>query len=490
MRAGFVPVIGLELHAQLSAARKLFSPSANLFAASPNTLVSALDSGFPGALPRLNWECVDLAARTGLALGCVLHRDSVFDRKHYFYADQPAGYQITQQRRPLCTDGAVQVVLQSGQQRVVRIARLQMEQDTGKMIHEPSGTLLDLNRCGAALVEIVSHPDMRSADEAVAFVTKVARLLQFIGTCDADMSKGNLRVDVNVSVAREETIHESLGTRCEIKNINSLVRTRDAIEYEVKRHIECLTRGEEVVRETRGWNTKQQKTFSLRDKETAKDYRFMRDPDLPMVMLTDADVARIRASLTETPTERVERYSREFGLNVFDAEAMALDPASNRFFEAVMKGRSKNVAQVACNWITHELTGLMNAASVFSLDKSPVTPQQLGSMVDELESGAMTGAIGKRVLKELFESGDGVTLCRQVLDKHGWAVVRDNDGELERVAALVVSRSPQEATSYRQGDENRKQRMLKFFMGQAMKETKGRADPEAMRRLIERQLAL
>lgn len=270
MRKGFIPIIGLELHAQLAASRKLFSASPNMFAAPPNSLVSVVDAALPGALPRLNWECVDLAARTGLALGCVVNRRSQFDRKHYFYPDQPAGYQITQQFHPICSDGEVEVVLQNGEQRKVRIARLQLEQDTGKMIHERDGTLLDLNRAGAALMEIVSHPDMRSADEAVAYVTKIARLLQFIGTCDADMSKGNLRVDVNVSVAHESTIHESLGTRCEIKNLNSLVRARDAIEYEVARHIECLERGESVVRETRGWNTREHKTYSLRDKETAK----------------------------------------------------------------------------------------------------------------------------------------------------------------------------------------------------------------------------
>lgn len=480
-------MIGLELHAQMAASRKLFSPSANLFAAAPNSLVSALDAGMPGALPRLNWECVDLAARTGLALGCVLHRESHFDRKHYFYPDQPLGYQITQQTRPLCTGGDVSVVLANGQQRKVRVARLQMEQDTGKMIHERDGTLLDLNRCGAALMEIVSEPDMRSADEAVAYVTKMARLLLFIGSCDADMSKGNLRVDVNVSVAHESTIHKSLGTRCEIKNLNSLVRTRDAIEYEVKRHIECMERGEEVVRETRGWNTKEHKTFSLRDKETAKDYRFMRDPDLPPVFLAEADVSRIKALLVETPTERVERYGKVFGLSVYDAEAMALDPANNRFFEAVMSGRKQSVAKMVCNWMTHELSGLLNAATIATLDKSPVSPVQLGSLIDELESGAVTGALAKRVLKEMFDAGKG-SLCKDVLTEKKWDVLRD-DSELLRVATLVVSRAPTEAASYREGDANRKQRMLKFFMGQAMKETKGRADPEEMRRLIEQQLS-
>ncbi len=365
-------------------------------------------------------------------------------------------------------------------------------------------------------MEIVSAPDIRSAEEATAYVTKLARLLQFIGTCDADLSKGNFRMDVNVSVARTETIEQSLGTRCEIKNLNGLVRMRDAIEFEVDRHIEAMQRGVPLVSETRGWDTKRKATFSLRDKETAVDYRFMRDGDLPRVLLTEIDIASMRAELKETPAQRVQRYCDTYALSAYDAEAMALDPHTSRYYEAVLQHCSGSTdGQMACNWITHELMGLLNAAGIFSMEKPPVSPAQLASLLTALRDGSVSGKLAKRVLRVMF---DGSTLdCAAITREHGWDVLRD-PVELAQIAKEVVSASPAgekkrsakhslqdeiyniqdfvcpiftpkssraEVAAYRQGDANRRQRMLKHFMGAAMKRTKGKADPEAMRGAIE-----
>ena len=488
LRKGFVPIIGLELHAQIASARKLFSPSPAVYGERPNSNLSPLDIGAPGALPRLNWECITMAAKTGLALGCQLHRDSRFDRKHYFYADLPLGYQITQQFRPLCTGGTVKVVLRNGEARTVNIERIHVEQDSGKLIHERDASMLDLNRAGSALMEIVSAPDMRSAEEAQAYVTKVARLLQFIGTCDADLSRGNLRIDVNVSVAREETIQESLGTRCEIKNLNSLVRMRDAIEHEVDRHIGLMNRGEDIARETRGWDTSRKETFSLRSKEAVVDYRFMRDADLPRVLLSEQDVREIQATLTETPAERIDRYQRVFGLESFDAEAMALEPAASRFFESAMS-QGKRSAQNVCNWMTHELTGLLHGAGIFSLDQSPIRPNQIASIVDCIESGLATGKIGKRVLKVMFEHSENEDSCQTILEQKEWGVLRD-EAILKEIAKKVVLEAPREVSLYRNGDSNKQNRMLKFFMGAAMKTSRGRADPEQMQTLVTKELNL
>lgn len=362
-----------------------------------------------------------------------------------------------------------------------------MEQDSGKLLHERNASLLDLNRAGSALMEIVSEPDMRSADEAVAYVTKLARLLQYIGTCDADLSRGNLRMDVNVSVAREETIHESLGTRCEIKNLNSLVRMRDAIEYEVDRHIEASKRGEAIVRETRGWDTMRKQTFSLRDKEAAVDYRYMRDGDLPRVLLSDEFIASVAAELRETPSEKVSRYCKDYSLSALDAEAMALDPSMSRYFDAVVEEAGASQGVAACNWISHELLGLMHAAGMHSMEKEPpVSALQLASILTALANGTITWKQGKLVIRAMFDSADGA-MCLDIVRKRGWNVVRDV-GDIAQVASQVIAQSPSEARSFREGDANRRQRVLKFFMGAAMKATSGKADPEAMRAAIEKEL--
>lgn len=482
-------MIGIELHAQLASTRKLFSPATCAFGAPPNSVVNVVDAGWAGSLPRLNRECLVLAARSGLALGCELHRESRFERKHYFYADQPAGYQLTQQRRPLCSNGRVEVSLREGVTRVVRVARLQLEQDTGKLVRERGATLLDLNRAGCALIEIVSEPDLRSGEEAVAYVTKVARLLRFLGTCDADMSRGNLRVDVNVSVAADEAAAAAAtGVRCEIKNLNSLARVRDAVDYEVGRQAAVLARGGSLARETRAWDVAKRETYVLRTKEAAADYRFMRDPDLPRLLVTDEDLARIRGAGIEAPAERIERYRTRYGLSAFDAEAMALEPAAARFFEGVLTAVRPGLGvtpQTACNWISHELTGLLHAAGVFSLDRSPVSAAQVASLLEGLAEGTVTGALAKRVLREMFVAGDGAS-CGAVVQRCGLGVV-DGAGVVADVARAVVT--AELATEWATADANRRSRMLKHFMGQGMKQTAGKVKPDELRRALEEHLA-
>lgn len=445
---------------------------------------------FDNVETRLNWDAVKMAVKTGLALGCNVNLDSRFDRKHYFYADLPLGYQITQQYRPLCVSGEVQLHLKDGSRRVVRIERMHIEQDSGKLIHERDASLLDLNRAGSALVEIVSAPDMRSTEEAAAYVTKLARLLQFIGTCDADLSKGNFRMDVNVSVAQEDTIHESLGTRCEIKNLNSLVRMRDAIEYEVKRHIGLMSAGSPIQRETRGWDTKRKATYSLRDKESAVDYRFMRDGDLPRLILTQRQIDEIRAELRETPAQKVARYCSAYGLSDYDAESMALDPQTSHYFEAVLSQcRNKDVTgQAVCNWISNELIGLMNAAGIFSMEAPPVSALQMASLLDAICAGQVSGKLAKRVIRVMFDrSASEAPLCDAIVKEYGWDVISD-EAILGEVAQRVLEECPNEVATYHQGDDNKKQRMLKHFMGTAMKMTKGKADPELMKEQVEKAL--
>lgn len=426
--------------------------------------------------------------------------------QHYFYPDLPLGYQITQQFRPICTDGRVEVVLRDGAHRDVRIERLHIEQDSGKLMHEPGGSLLDLNRAGSALMEIVSAPDMRSADEAVAYVTKVmvrvrrpatsrltalqvARLLQFIGTCDADLSRGNLRVDVNVSVARVETMAESLGVRCEIKNLNSLARMRDAIEYELQRHAAAMADGSPLTKETRGWDTKRKRTFSLRDKQSVLDYRYMRDPDLPPVWLTDADVASVRAELKETPAEKTTRYCSRYGLSLFDAEAMALDPHMSAYFEAAVSAaqRGASAGPALCNWITNELLGLMHSAGRFDMNEALVSPTQLASIVNAMDDGVLSGKLAKGVIRDMVQrtlDGKPALDAALLAQQEGLGVVRDA-AALTELAAQVVRDNGPEAAAFAGADANRRQRLMRHFMGAAMKLSRGKADPEAIRSAIE-----
>lgn len=377
--------------------------------------------------------------------------------------------------------------------KTIRITRLHIEQDSGKMVHEKKCSMLDLNRAGSALMEIVSAPDMGTSDEAVAYVTKITRLLQFIGTCDADLSKGNLRMDVNVNVKRIQINDDGSTTtiektpRCEIKNLNSLVRMRDAIEYEVRRHADCLEKGKPVISETRGWNTHEKKTFSLREKEAVVDYRYYRDGDLPRVLLSQEDIDEVRASLLETPSEKVDRYCKKYGLPVFEAEALALEPITSKFFEDIVETKQGRSPQLACNWVLHELTGLLNAAGIWSLDKSPVSAAQIASILDAMADGSATGKLGKRILKEMFDKNDGV-LAPEVMRRNSWDVLRD-EKELLKIAQAVVDKDPEEAKNYRTGDENRKQRMLKHFMGSAMKLSDKRADPELIKKFIEQVLS-
>lgn len=319
----------------------------------------------------------------------------------------------------------------------------------------------------------------------MSYVTKIARLLQFIGTCDADLSKGNLRMDVNVSVAREATISESLGVRCEVKNLNSLERMRDAIQYEIERHIAMMEKDEPIISETLGWDVQKKKTFSLRTKETVVDYRFMRDGDLPCLLISKEYIQSIQDTLVETPSERIERYAQQFKLPLVDCEAVALDPALSKFFEEVVDKRRD--AQIAYNWIIHELTGLLKGVGILNIEQSPVSSQQLGSILDKIEDGSISGKIGKQVLKYMFDQNDPSLTCSMITKEKGWEILRDEKA-LNEIAVEVVKNGQKEAISYKEGDDNRKQRMMKYFMGQSMKLSKGKADPELMKLVIMKEL--
>jgi len=469
-------IIGIECHAQVASRSKLFSGAATEFGAEPNTQVSLVDAAMPGMLPVLNEYCVEQAVRTGLGLNAKINKRSVFARKNYFYPDLPQGYQISQFELPIVGEGEIVLDLAEGIQRTVGIERLHLEQDAGKSLHDqdPALSFVDLNRSGVALMEIVSKPDMRSAEEAQAFLKKLRTIVRYLGTCDGNMEQGSMRGDINVSVRRPG---EELGTRCEIKNVNSFRFVGQAVDYEVGRQIDLIEDGGEVQQETRLFDPRTGETRSMRSKEEAHDYRYFPDPDLLPLELSDDFIEGVRASLPEMPDQKKARFVEEFGLKPYDAGVLAGDKASSDFFEKVAEGRD---ARIAANWVTGELFGALNKLGV-DIEESPVSADALGELVDLIADDTISGRIAKDVFEIMLETGDAPG---KIVEEKGLKQVTDT-GAIEALVDEVIAQNPDKAAEVKE-----KPKMAGWFVGQVMKASQGKANPAAVNEILAKKLGL
>lgn len=469
-------ILGLEVHAQVISESKLFSGAATTFGAEPNSQVSLVDAAFPGMLPVINRKCVEQAVRTGLGLNAEINLKSVFDRKNYFYADLPAGYQISQYTQPIVGKGTIILDLPEGQKREVGITRLHLEQDAGKSLHDqhPTKSYIDLNRAGVALMEIVSEPDMRSAEEAAAYLKKLRAILRYLGTCDGNMEEGSMRCDVNVSVRKPG---DPLGTRCEIKNVNSIRYVQQAIEYEARRQIEIIEDGGTIKQETRLYDPNKGETRSMRSKEHAHDYRYFPDPDLLPLILDQKWVSEIQATLPELPDAKRARFVKDFGLSDYDAGVLVGEKESADFFEAVAKGRD---AKLASNWVSSELFGLLNKAGK-SITDSPVSAEALGGLIDLIADNTISGRIAKDVFAEMFETGQA---ARDIVESKGLRQVTDT-GAIDAAIDDIMAKNADKVAEYRGG----KDKLLGFFVGQVMKATGGKANPALLNERLKAKLA-
>ncbi len=469
-------VLGLEVHAQVTSKAKLFSGAATTFGAQPNSQVSLVDAAMPGMLPVINERCVYQAVRTGLGLKAQINLHSVFDRKNYFYADLPAGYQISQFTQPIVGKGSLTIDLASGESRTIGITRLHLEQDAGKSLHDqhPSLTYVDLNRSGVALMEIVSEPDMRSAEEATAYLTKLRAILRYLGTCDGNMEEGSMRADVNVSVRRPGA---GLGTRCEIKNVNSIRFVRQAIEYEARRQIEVIEGGGTILQETRLFDTAKGVTRPMRSKEEAHDYRYFPDPDLLPLVLEPDFVARLAADLPELPDEKKARLVRDLGLSPYDAGVLVAEKETADFYEAVAQGRD---AKIAANWVTGDFFAALNGSGK-PIGEFTVTPARLGRLIDLVGDGTLSGRLAKDVFARMVESGEEADA---IIEREGLRQVTDG-GAILAVIDQVMAANGDKVAEYRAG----KEKLFGFFVGQVMKASQGKANPAAVNQLLKEKLA-
>ena len=463
-------IIGLEVHAQVTSKSKLFSGASTEFGGPPNSHVSLVDAAMPGMLPVINEECVRQAIRTGLGLRARINLKSVFDRKNYFYPDLPQGYQISQYKQPIVGEGKVLVDMPDGEQVEIGIERLHLEQDAGKSLHDqhPSYSYVDLNRSGVALMEIVSKPDMRSAEEARAYVNKLRTILRYLGTCDGNMEQGSLRADVNVSVRRPG---EPLGTRCEIKNVNSIRFIGQAIDHEARRHIGILEDGGTIDQETRLFDPGRGETRSMRSKEEAHDYRYFPDPDLLPLEFDQAYVDELAAALPELPDAKKQRFMENYGLNAYDAGILVAERQAADYFEAVAKGRE---AKQAANWVINELFGRLNKENV-EITESPISSGQLGQIIDLVREGTISGKIAKDVFDIVWSEGGEP---RQIVEARGLRQVTDS-GAIERLVDEVIAANPDKVAQVKG-----KPTLLGWFVGQVMKASRGKANPQAVNALL------
>ncbi|HJR21624.1 MAG TPA: Asp-tRNA(Asn)/Glu-tRNA(Gln) amidotransferase subunit GatB [Dongiaceae bacterium] len=469
-------ILGLEVHAQVISEAKLFSGASTTFGAEPNSQVSLVDAAFPGMLPVINKRCVEQAVRTGLGLKAEINLKSVFDRKNYFYADLPAGYQISQYTQPIVGKGTITLDMPEGVKRHVGITRLHLEQDAGKSLHDqhPTKSYIDLNRSGIALMEIVSEPDMRSSEEAAAYLKKLRSILRYLGTCDGNMEEGSMRCDVNVSVRK---VGDPLGTRCEIKNVNSIRYVQQAIEYEARRQIEIIEDGGTIKQETRLYDPNKGETRSMRSKEHAHDYRYFPDPDLLPLVLDPKWVSEIKATLPELPDEKRARFSSEYGLSDYDAGVLVSEKETGAFFEAVAKGRD---AKLAANWVMGDLAGLLNKAGKGITD-SPISADALGGLIDLIADNTISGRIAKDVFAEMFESGKP---AKEIVEEKGLRQVTDT-GAIDAAIDDIMAKNADKVAEYRGG----KDKLLGFFVGQVMKSTGGKANPALLNERLKAKLA-
>ena len=468
-------VIGMEVHAQVTSSSKLFSSSSTAFGAGPNQNVSLVDAAMPGMLPVINGECVRQAIKTGLGLKAEINLTSVFDRKNYFYADLPQGYQISQFKHPIVGEGTLTIELGDGSQHVIGIERLHLEQDAGKSLHDqhPSKSYIDLNRSGVALMEIVSRPDLRSAEQAGAYIKKLRSILRYLGTCDGNMEEGSLRADVNVSVRKPGA---PLGTRTETKNLNSVRFIMQAIEVEVERQINIIENGGEIVQETRLFDTSTGLTRAMRSKEDAHDYRYFPDPDLLPLRFTQAYVDEIAAELPELPDDIRTRMVTDYGLSSYDAGVLTEEQGTAKFYETASAGRDR---KMVANWMSVELFGALNKASK-SLAESPVSPDALGELVDLITDGTISGKIAKDVFAEMIETGNAAA---KIIKAKGLKQVSDPD-EIVGLIDTVMADNQDKVEEYRGG----KEKLFGFFVGQTMKLSGGQANPGMVNQLLKDRL--
>ena len=479
-------IIGLEVHAQVTSNSKLFSGASTEFGAEPNTQVSLIDAGFPGMLPVINAFVVEQAVRTGLGLNAQINLRSVFDRKNYFYPDLPAGYQISQYKQPIVGEGIVTVELRDGSVREVGIERLHLEQDAGKSLHDqhPKLTYVDLNRAGVALMEIVSKPDLRSGEEAGAYVKKLRAILRYLGTCDGNMEQGSLRCDVNVSVRKPGA---ALGTRCEIKNVNSVRFLQQAVDFESRRQIDELEAGRAIKQETRLYDANTGETRSMRSKEEAHDYRYFPDPDLLPLELTPDFVARIKASLPELPDAKAARLEKELGIAPYQARVLVMEKESADYFEAFVAAvqkrtgkAQKDIGQDCANVVVTELFGALNKDSK-SIEASPITPTALAGLQALKMDGTISGPTAKKVFEEMFATGKDASA---IVEEKGLRQVSET-GALEAMVDKVIADNPKQVEQYRGGKET----VITFFVGQLMKASRGTANPAMVTELLKKKLA-
>jgi aspartyl-tRNA(Asn)/glutamyl-tRNA(Gln) amidotransferase subunit B len=473
---GYEVVVGLEVHAQVTSKAKLFSGASTEFGGAPNSHVSLVDAAMPGMLPVINAECVRQAVRTGLGLNAKINLKSVFDRKNYFYPDLPQGYQISQYKSPIVGEGAVVLDMPDGERVTIGIERLHLEQDAGKSLHDQHATtsLVDLNRSGVALMEIVSKPDLRSSEEAKTYVAKVRSILRYLGTCDGDMEKGSLRADVNVSVRKPGA---PLGTRCEIKNMNSISFIGDAIEHEARRQIDVIEEGGTIDQETRLYDPHRKETRPMRTKEEAHDYRYFPDPDLLPLELTQADVDALKVKLPELPDAKKARFMAGFGLSAYDADVLTAERESADFFEAVAEGRD---AKAAANWVINELTGRLNREGK-DISASPVSTAQLGAVLDLIAEGTISGKIAKDLFEIIWSEGGDP---RAVVDARGMTQVTDL-GAIEAIIDEIIAKNPDKVAQAKE-----KPQLAGWFVGQAMKASGGKANPQAVNDLLKTKLGI
>ena len=474
-------VIGMEIHAQVTTNAKLFSGASTEFGGEPNSHVSLVDAAMPGMLPVINEECVKQAVRTGLGLNARINLHSVFDRKNYFYPDLPQGYQISQYKSPIVGEGEVVVELAGGETATIGIERLHLEQDPAKMLHDqsPSMSFIDLNRCGVALMEIVSKPDIRSSEQAKAYVAKLRSILRYLGTCDGDMEKGNLRADVNVSVRKPG---EALGTRCEIKNMNSIAFIGQAIEHEARRQIGILEDGGSIDQETRLFDPDRGETRSMRSKEEAHDYRYFPDPDLLPLEFSEAYVSELKASLPELPDQKEARFIAEFGLSPYDASVLVAERESAEFFETVLSGLADKArdGKVAANWVINELFGRLNKEG-HDIGASPVSAAQFAAIVDLIGEGTISGKIAKDLFEVIWQEGGDP---RAVVEARGMKQVTDLSA-IEKVVDDIIAANPDKVTQAKA-----KPQLVGWFVGQVMKSSGGKANPQAVNDLLKSKLGI
>jgi aspartyl-tRNA(Asn)/glutamyl-tRNA(Gln) amidotransferase subunit B len=470
-------VIGLEVHAQISSKSKLFSGSSTLFGGEPNSQVSTVDAAMPGMLPVLNEECVKQAVRTGLALKAKINYHSVFDRKNYFYADLPQGYQISQFLDPVVGEGIIIIDMRDGTSRPIGVERIHIEQDAGKSMHDqsPDSTFIDLNRSGIALMEIVSKPDMRSSEEAMEYMKKLRSIVRYVGSCDGDMEKGSMRCDANVSVRPVGSTE--LRTRCEIKNLNSMRFLQQAINFEANRHVEIYESGGTIAQETRLFDSAKIETRTMRTKEDAHDYRYFPDPDLLPLEISEEFIRKLREDLPELPDDKKERYISKLGLTAYDASVLVADKKTAEYFEHVANSHD---AKMAANWVTAELFGRLNKSG-HDIENSPVSAKNLSGLLDLINDNTISGKMAKDVFDAMFETGKDAAL---IVEERGLKQVTDVSA-IEKIIDEIMLANRDKVLEYRSG----KDKLFGFFVGQAMKASGGTVNPQSLNELLKKKLS-